>query len=234
LSFLFHLIRWTPRNCYFHWTCENLVEQLLLFIPVKRGIVLDVACGKGATTRLLMRKSAFTLIVGINISMKQIRSCICNSPGASFLLMDATRLGFSDNCFDHIVCVEAAMHFKTRESFFGEAFRVLKPGGRLVLSDTLRKNPTHPTDLLIPSENYIKDAKEYSSLLMHVGFEPIIIRDATNECWASFYNFAIDRFRQELRSGALDRRIYTRAVDKLNRKYLAIHSYLLVCASKPE
>ena len=43
---------------------------------------------------------------------------------------------------------------------------------------------------------------------MHVGFEPIIIRDATNECWASFYNFAIGRFQQELRSGALDRRIY--------------------------
>ena len=59
---------------------------------------------------------------------------------------------------------------------------------------------------------------------MNAGFRPIIIRDATDECWASFYNFAMRRFQQELMSGALDRLTYKRAVDKLHRKYLAIGS----------
>src|SRR5215469_2469678 len=31
--------------------CENLMEKLLAFLPKKEGTILDVACGKGATTR---------------------------------------------------------------------------------------------------------------------------------------------------------------------------------------
>ena len=33
--------------------CENLMEKLLAFLPEKQGTILDVACGKGATTRHL-------------------------------------------------------------------------------------------------------------------------------------------------------------------------------------
>jgi MPBQ/MSBQ methyltransferase len=35
--------------------CENLMEELLAFIPEKEGAILDVACGKGGTSRYLLK-----------------------------------------------------------------------------------------------------------------------------------------------------------------------------------
>ena len=124
----------TPREA-----CENLMEKLLAFVPKKKGTILDVACGKGATTRYLLKYYNPRDVTGINISEKQLDRCRVNAPGCNFFLMNATELAFPDESFDNIVCVEAAFHFNTREKFLHAASHMLKPGGRLVLSDILRR-----------------------------------------------------------------------------------------------
>jgi cyclopropane fatty-acyl-phospholipid synthase-like methyltransferase len=48
---------------------------------------------------------------------------------------DAVALPFEAGSFDAVTAVECAFHFHTRARFFGEARRVLKDGGRLVLAD---------------------------------------------------------------------------------------------------
>ena len=72
--------------------CLNLLDELLSFLPAKHGKILDVACGKGATTRYLLDDYAPEDVIGINISPEQLDVCRRNAPGVTFLVMDAARL----------------------------------------------------------------------------------------------------------------------------------------------
>jgi MPBQ/MSBQ methyltransferase len=176
--------------------CENLLEELLASVPVKQGSILDVACGLGATTAYLLRYYRPADVVGINISHKQLARGMLNAPGCAFLQMDAVKLGFDDCTFDTIICVEAAFHFNTRANFLREAYRVLKPGGHLILSDILITRWASLLNRRQPRENWVGSLEKYENMYLQAGFQDVEVVDATAECWSRFYQHG-RRWRRE-------------------------------------
>ncbi len=193
---------------------ENLVEKLLELLPEdKAGTVLDVACGKGATTQYLLKYYPPAAVTGINISDQQLDVCKSRAPGCTFLSMDATELSFADNSFDNAICVEAAFHFKTRQNFLHEVHRVLKPGGHLVLSDVLTPRPDSAKARdarLLPEENYISSLTAYRALWKNAGFSDIVIIDATNECRKAYTEQLLKFVSKKFRANKIDRKRYLR------------------------
>ncbi len=158
---------------------EALVDTLVDRLPQRDGNILDVACGLGASTRRLLASYPAEKITAINISAAQVARASKNAPGATVLRMDAAKLDFPDNSFQAILCVEAAFHFDTREAFLREAFRVLKPGGSLVLSDILFHGFTAPISdrLGVPKANLIGDIEAYADQLRSTGFQEIDVHE---------------------------------------------------------
>jgi SAM-dependent methyltransferase len=120
-----------------------LLERLLRFLPHDRSVEhLDVGCGFGGTLHWLDARRRDSRLVGLNIDPRQIaRAKARVVPSADrgnrfeWVVGDACALPFPDESFDAISAVECIFHFPSRDRFFAEARRVLRPGGRLVLSD---------------------------------------------------------------------------------------------------
>lgn len=193
---------WTETTSSQNEASENLLELLMSFLPEKNGKILDVACGRGATTRHVLKSYDADNVMGVNISPEQIVACRERLPEVKFEEMDAADLKFEDNSFENIICVEAICHFNTRAKFLEEAMRVLKPGGHLVFSDSLLQADTP----IQPDENYLETAEQYKAVGEAAGFERVEVFDTSEESWNRFAQFHFQTAIQRMQNGELSPR----------------------------
>lgn len=98
--------------------------------------ILDAACGNGRYSRVMLKHAdADAFITGFDLSQAMIRRARHSIKGSrvSHVAADITKLPYPDQFFDAVVCGWVLEHFPDPRPALRELFRVLQPGGKMLL-----------------------------------------------------------------------------------------------------
>ena len=159
----------------------TLTQKALSICDFPAGApLLDVGCGLGATVSYLRRRHGFQA-VGVDASAELIREGRENNNDADLILGQAELLPFPDREFAGVFCECVLSIVPDPEVVLSEILRVLKPGGRLVLTDLYARNPKLAPGLNGRSDsNCLEGARSRDVVLKTItsaGFQVLIWED---------------------------------------------------------
>jgi cyclopropane fatty-acyl-phospholipid synthase-like methyltransferase len=157
-----------------------------------RETVLDAGCGIGGSAIWLAENHGAT-VTGISLSPAQVEQARRHArrrrlaDRVRFEVADFCRTPFADGSFDVVWGLESVCHALDKSAFVEEAFRLLKPGGRLVCSDgyAMRREYTDSEwetirtcldGWQIPN---LATPDEFTRYLQSAGFGAVCFRDVT-------------------------------------------------------
>ena len=225
----------------------RLASVLATELPRNSDIV-DIANGLGAQDLVVRSVAQPRSLVAVNITESQLRNgrSRLNEASATPVVADATRLPLADDSADGMISIEAAFHFPSRDQFFAEARRVLRPGGVLSMSDVSaeRSRTLSPREAVAGLTNLrvwgirrhsLMSADQIEAALIAAGFAHVRVQDVSHRVFFPAIRFFRERLRTA-RQGPLAYRlgsgILLRQWELLARR--EVMRYLLVRAEVPQ
>lgn len=168
-----HFGYWEPDTRNHSQSLTNMNRQVAARVNPKPGErVLDAGCGIGGSSMWLARTFGVNT-VGISLSANELERArrYAKAKGledqCTFQQEDFIATSFPDESFDIVWAQESVCHTIHKDAFCAEAYRLLKPGGRMVMEDWFR--PRRPYDA--------KDEKLFSDWLRGWAIEDLATRE---------------------------------------------------------
>lgn len=165
---------------HFHSFGVAGTRELIRLLGAQAGDhVLDIGGGIGGPARLLASQS------GCQVTVLDLTPQFCAagetvtgwaklSDRVSFVVGSALEMPFADASFDAAWTIHAAMNIADKPRLYAEAHRVLRPGGRFALFDTML-GPNGPLHFPLPwatdpSHSFLLPPDEVRALITQAGF----------------------------------------------------------------
>lgn len=135
---------WTGEEKTLDEACRGLADLLARQAEMGPGDrILDLGFGFADQDIHWMETYRPAHILGLNLTASQVAvarqrvEALGHAERIELREGSATDIPLASGSVDTVLALECAFHFRTRERFFAEALRVLRPGGRLVTADII-------------------------------------------------------------------------------------------------
>jgi erythromycin 3''-O-methyltransferase len=239
---------WRPGCAGLDEACEALADELADAAGMRAGDrVLDVGFGYADQDMHWLETRRPELIAGLNITPKHVE--VARERARERGLADrldlrvgsATAMPFEAESFDRVVALESAFHFDTRQDFFHEALRVLRPGGTLATADiALLGSAREEMDEMEASLGMMAtvnwcDRDAYAQRMRDAGFTDVVVRPISDNVYPPLIEHLQGRLADLRGEGA------SAAAILMTEKFLAdmrraitTSDYVIASGTKPE
>jgi tocopherol O-methyltransferase len=167
----------------------DLVRLVAERLDLNPGLKLvDIGCGYGATAAQLEAQEKVS-VTGFTLSEAQCRIAAARTGVLAFHRRDWLDNGLPDAAFDRAYAIESSEHMVDKARFFSEAWRVLKPGGRLVVCAWLSRTGPNAIEIRHLLEPICREGRlpsmgtreDYLALATDAGFASLRYDDISRQ-----------------------------------------------------
>jgi O-methyltransferase len=140
----------------------RMVRYLVEGTDLRGKKVLDVGCGRGGSCSYILRYHGPAEAWGVDFCEGQIAFCERHHrlQGLTFRHGDAQNLPLPDESFDLILNVESSHCYDDLGHFFGEAYRVAKPGSLFCYADCFEDGKQEKAEALLGQTDFTIEQRQ--------------------------------------------------------------------------